>query len=58
MQNMVNPVVLLHGFDRCSKHARDRISLYIFMLKLPLDFISLLLIVQLMFRMEIHIFIA
>lgn len=35
MQKKETPVVLLHGFDRCSKYAREKVSLYVLCLSNP-----------------------
>jgi len=56
VQNKEPPIVLLHGFDRCSKFARDKISFYI--LCSSWSWIFYCLITQFMFRMEIWISIA
>lgn len=56
MRNKDNPIVLLHSFDRFLKSARDWIGLVYeisYVLDFPLNL--LLLISQLMFRMEIRI---
>jgi len=55
MQNKENPVVLLHGFDRCSKQVTECVHFYA---QVTFGFHFTLLIVQLMFRMEIHISVA
>lgn len=43
VQSKEPPVVLLHGFDRCSKYARDKIFVYTFYAQVDPEFHAVLL---------------
>lgn len=43
VQSKEPPVVLLHGFDRCSKYARDKIFVYTFYAQVDPEFHAILL---------------